>query len=64
MEQILPQMPDDIIPERRQSGQDRIFTYPFEDGSSMILRFRPSGVGHGLSLYTVDVSDLDTRWQR
>ena len=64
MERILPQMPDDITPERRQSGQDRIFTYPFEDGSSIILTFRPSGAGQGLSLYTVDVRDLDTRWQR
>ena len=64
MEQILPQMPDDIFPERRQSGQDRIFTYGFEDGSQMVLTFRPREAGQGLILYTVDVRDLGGRWSR
>ena len=57
LEQILPQMPDDLIPSRRQSGDRRIFAYAFEDGSRMILTFRPRGGGRGLTLYTVDVED-------
>ena len=57
LEQILPQMPDGLIPSRRQSGDRRIFTYAFEDGSRMILTFRPRGGGRGLTLYTVDVED-------
>ena len=64
MESILSQMPDDIIPSRRQSGEQRIFTYEFDDGSQMILTFRPREAGRGLILYTVDVRDLGGRWSR
>ena len=54
---ILPQMPDGLIPSRRQSGDRRIFTYAFEDGSHMILTFRPRESGRGLVLYTAEVED-------
>ena len=57
MEDILSQMPDGMIPERRQSGENRMFTYTFGDGSRMILTFRPRETGWGLVLYTVQVED-------
>ena len=55
LERILAQMPDDVVPALRQSGQDRIFTYTFADGSQLILTFRPGAPGEGLFLYTADV---------
>ncbi len=57
MGDILPQMPDGMIPERRQSGANRTFTYTFGDDSQMILTFRPQEVGQGLALYTTSVAD-------
>ena len=55
LELIMVQMPDDVVPTRRLSGQNRIFTYTFTDGSQLILTFRPGAPGEGLFLYTVDV---------
>ncbi|MCY4509455.1 MAG: hypothetical protein OXG35_21190 [Acidobacteria bacterium] len=55
LERIMVQMPDDVVPTRRLSGQNRIFTYTFTDGSQLILTFRPGAPGEGLFLYTVDV---------
>ena len=57
MEEILSQMPDNIIPQRRRSGDQRIFTYTFGDESRMILSFVPRDAGTGLVLYFVDVRD-------
>ena len=54
---ILEQMPSRAVLQRRQSGEDRIFTYMFGDGSRLILGARPGGDQTGLVLYFVDVED-------
>ena len=57
MSRILPQMPDDVSPSRSRSGDLRIFTYRFRDGSRLILAAQPQGGGRGLALYYVDIED-------
>ncbi len=57
MSRVLPQMPDDVRPERSRSGEDRTFIYRFADGSRLILVARPLGGGRGLALYYVDIED-------
>ena len=54
---ILEQMPSRAVLQRRQSGEDRIFTYTFGDGSRLILGARPSGNQTGLVLRYVDLED-------
>ena len=48
-----------MIPDRRQYGDRREFTYTFVDGSRAILTFRPAGGNRGLILYSVDVEDAE-----
>ena len=50
---ILEQM--SIPAQRSRSGEDRMFTYTFRDGSRLILVARPQGGGRGLTLYYVDI---------
>lgn len=55
---VLPQMPDWIVPDRRMVGDRRIFTYEFPDGSRVILAFRAAETpGGGLVLDYVDVEN-------
>ena len=56
LEQVLAQMPN-VIPERRMSGDRRIFTYTFDDGSRAVLTFRPRGSEQGLVLYTAEIEE-------
>ena len=58
MGRILSQMPDGMVPDRRQYGDRREFTYTFADRSQVVLTFRPRGEsGRGLVLDTVNVED-------
>ena len=56
MSEIFEQMPD-MQPERSQSGQDRIFTYRFPDGSRLIFAARPRGGQTGLVLRYIDIQE-------
>ena len=55
IEPILAQIP--MTAQRSRSGEDRIFTYMFGDGSRLILVARPSGNQTGLVLRYVDLEE-------
>lgn len=45
-----------ISPALSQQGETRVFTYAFDDNSSLIFAAQPTG-GQGLVLYYVDILD-------
>lgn len=58
LEQLMNQMQSQ--PRISRSGQNRIYTWTFEDGSLLEATFRPRGAegsGEGLVLYRLDVRD-------
>lgn len=64
LEEMMPQMPDDIAPEAARNGENRTFTWRFSDGSELLATFRPrggEGSGAGLVLYMVDIKDGTSR---
>lgn len=57
LEQFMIQMPD-ILATRSISGDKRIFTWTFSDGSKIVATFQPAGgPGTGLVLHMVDIRD-------
>jgi hypothetical protein len=57
LEEVMRQMPDNIPPQASRSGDNRVFTWLFPDGSNLKLTFRArggEGSGGGLVLYMVE----------
>jgi hypothetical protein len=57
LEQLMVQMPDNIQPQASRSGDNRVFTWVFSDGSKLAATFHArggEGSGGGLVLYMVE----------